>query len=55
MELYYTFLVEKEEKKVIAKEPIKKDEKESNELFIEEREEIPESEEEVEEENKENN
>lgn len=50
-----TFLVEKEEKKVIAKEPIKKDEKESNELFIEEREEIPESEEEVEEENKENN
>lgn len=50
-----TFLVEKEEKKVIAKEPIKKDEKESNELFIEEREEVSENEENIEKENEENN
>lgn len=37
-----TFLIEKEEKKVIAKEPIKENKEESNELPIEEKEEISE-------------
>lgn len=57
-----TFLVDKEEKKVIAREPIKNDKEESNEILIETTEEVKENQEEVQaneetvqEENQENN